>query len=118
MGVSDSGCGAMHESSSAESTPEGGLEGLLESGGTNTKHGSEAEVQSDKGGGGGGRTTDSASEKEGEATTVRGTETASVFVREAVQDRSLSGKEEGSDGKRREFNSVCEVVNKVVLQVG
>lgn len=112
MGGSDWVCGGMHESSSTESAPEGGVEGLLESGGTDTEHGCEAEVQSDRGGG----RTDPASEKEGEATTVRGA--ASVSVREAVQGGSLWVGEEEADGRRLEFNSVSEVMNTVVLQVG
>lgn len=96
----------MHESSLTESVACG-LEGLLESGGTDTELGCEAEVQSDREGG----RTDSASETEGEATTVRGTGTASVSVREAAQDRSLWVGEEESEGRGPEFNSVCEVMH-------
>lgn len=39
-------------------------------------------------------------------------------VREAVEDRSLWVGEEESEGRRPESNSVCEVINTVVLQVG
>ncbi len=98
----------MHESSLTESVVCG-LERLLESGGTDTELGCEAEVQSDRGGGG----TDSTSERKGEATTVRGTgvASASVSVREAAQDRSLWLGEEESEGRGLEFNSVCEVMH-------
>lgn len=52
--------------------------GLLESGKTETRHGCEAVVQSDRGG----SEIDAASEKEGGAVTATGTESGSVSVTE------------------------------------
>lgn len=92
-------------------------EGLLKSGETDTEHGCEAEEQFGRRGGGGG-STDSASEKEGEAMAVRGTETMSVSVRKVLQDRSLCVGDEESEGRGLEFNSVCEAINTVALLVG
>ena len=101
-------CGGMHESFSAESAPKWESEGLLESGGADTKHSCGAEVHPDREGGT--TTTDSASKREGEAIAV------SISVREAVYDRSLWVEE--SEGRGLEFNSVCAIMNIVLLQVG
>lgn len=112
MGGSDCVCAGMNESSSGVSSPEGGLERLLGSEGIDTEQGREAEVQSDRGGGG---KPELASGKEGEAMTVTGTETASVSVREAVEDRSAWVEDEEPEGGGLGFNSVCEVINTLVL---
>ena len=69
---------------------------LLEKGGSDTVHSCEAEVESDRGGG---VRTDTASEREGEAPTVKGTGTASVPAREALVDRSLCVGDEESEGR-------------------
>ncbi len=62
----------------------------MESGGTETEHGCEAEVLSDRGGGG---WTDSASGRKEDTMTVYGTETTAISVREAVKDRTGGGRE-------------------------
>lgn len=113
LGGSDRVC--VGESSWTESAAGWGSEGLLESVGTDTELGCEEEVESDRGGVGGGR-SDPASEREGEATVKgTGTETASVSVTEVAGDWSLCVGAKESEGRGGEFNSVCEVINIVVL---
>lgn len=110
---SDRVWGGALASSATEGVPKRELEGLLVRGGA--EHGSEAEVQSIRGGGG---RADSASEKEGEATADRGTDTASLPVWEAARGTSVMARREESEGWGLEFRSVCEVMTIAVLLAG
>lgn len=103
-------CG-MHESFSAGSASDWRREEMLEEEGIDTKHGWEAEDR-------GAEETDSTSGKEGEATPVSGTETASVSVWEAEQDERFCVSEEESDVEGLGFNSFWEVLNTVAQLVG